>query len=99
MEYAAHGAHSSDILRPIVVWVLKLVMTGITIGLVSTLAVTRLMASLLYDVSATDPITFLAIAVLLMVVALAACWIPARTATKVDPMIALSIEAFPDQIR
>jgi ABC-type antimicrobial peptide transport system permease subunit len=62
---------------------------GVLIGLGASFALTRLMASLLFSVSATDPLTFVVIACLLIAVALLACWIPARRAAKFDPMIAL----------
>jgi putative ABC transport system permease protein len=85
----ALGAQTRDVLRLIVGQGMKLALAGVVIGLIATLALTRLMASLLFGVSATDPITFVAIAALLFMVAIAACWIPARRASKVDPMAAL----------
>ncbi|MBO0861662.1 MAG: ABC transporter permease [Chloracidobacterium sp.] len=88
----ALGARTSDVLRLIVGHGMKLALAGVVIGLIATLVLTRLMASLLFDISATDPITFMAIAALLFMAALAACWIPARRASKVDPMVALRCE-------
>ena len=71
---------------------MRLVLIGVGIGLIASLIVTRLMKSLLFGVDASDPVTFASIALLLVVTALLACWIPARRATKVDPMIALRYE-------
>ena len=65
---------------------------GVGLGLIGALAATRLVKSFLYEVSATDPLTFTGIALLLIAIALLACWIPARRAPKVDPMIALRCE-------
>ena len=67
---------------------LLLVVAGLAVGLIAAWALTRAMASLLISVSATDPLTYLTVAILLSVVALAACWIPARRALRVDPMVA-----------
>jgi ABC-type antimicrobial peptide transport system permease subunit len=65
---------------------------GVSIGIASALALTRLMTRLLYGVSATDPLTFAALALLLVLVAIAACCFPARRAMRVDPVIALRYE-------
>jgi putative ABC transport system permease protein len=88
----ALGAQSHHVLRMVIGQGMKLVMFGIAIGLVAAFALTRLMRALLFGVSATDPLTFTVIALLLSAVALLACWIPARRATKVDPLISLRSE-------
>jgi putative ABC transport system permease protein len=85
----ALGAQPKDVLKMAVGQATKLVGTGMVIGLVAAFVLTRAMASLLFGISSTDPSTFAVISVVLMSVALLASYIPARRATKVDPMIAL----------
>jgi putative ABC transport system permease protein len=88
----ALGAQARDVRALVAGQGLKLALTGVALGLAAAFALTRLMKSLLYAVSPTDPLTFGVIALLLLSVALLACWIPARRATKVDPLIALRNE-------
>lgn len=85
----ALGAQGRDVLKMIVGQGMALTLTGVVIGLLASLALTRLMRGLLFGVSPTDPMTFVMVALLLTVIALLACYIPARRATKVDPMVAL----------
>src|SRR5262249_585664 len=82
------GAQVSDLLKLVIGQGMKLALAGVAIGLIASVALMRTMKNLLFGVSATDPATFVATALLLALVALAACWIPARRATKVDPMVA-----------
>lgn len=88
----ALGAQPADILRLVLRKGLVLAAIGLVIGIGASLAATRLMSSLLYNVSATDPLTFAAVGALLVIVALVACWIPARRAMRTDPAVTLRYE-------
>ncbi len=88
----ALGGQQSDVLRLILGQGAKMAVIGVVVGIASSLGLTRLMAKLLFGVSTYDPLTFLAVAGLLVVVALAACYIPARRAMRVDPLVALRYE-------
>ncbi|MGA7920960.1 MAG: FtsX-like permease family protein [Candidatus Acidiferrales bacterium] len=88
----ALGAQRRHVLMMVLSEGTKTALIGVAIGLAAALALTRLMAGVLYGISTTDPITFAAVAAVLTMVALAACYIPARRAMRVDPMIALRYE-------
>jgi predicted permease len=88
----ALGAHRNDVLRLVLGHGAKMALVGVAIGVAAALGLTRLMANQLFGVSAHDPLTFAGVAVLLIFVAVAACYIPARRAMRVDPMIALRHE-------
>ncbi len=88
----ALGAGRRDVLRLFMGQGMALVLLGLAIGLAGALALTRLMASLLLGVSTTDAVTFGAVALVLTVVGVLACYLPARRATRVDPLVALRYE-------
>ena len=88
----ALGAKRRDVLRMILGQGMRVSALGIVIGLAIALGLTRWLRSLLFEVSATDPITFVLVAMMVSLVALIACYLPARRATRVDPLVALKDE-------
>jgi ABC-type antimicrobial peptide transport system permease subunit len=88
----ALGAQSTDVFRMVLGNGLRLIITGLACGLVLSLVLTRFLRTILFGVGATDVITFAAVGLLLSAVALLACYIPARRAMRVDPMVALRYE-------
>jgi putative ABC transport system permease protein len=88
----AIGAQNRDVLRLVVGQGMKLALIGVGVGIAGALAFTRVLSGLLFNVSATDPLTFVGVSTLLALVALLACYVPARRAMNVDPMVALRCE-------
>lgn len=88
----ALGAETKDVLRLVLGQFMRLTFVGVVLGLVAAYALTRLMTSLLFGVTPTDVMTFVLVSISLSLVALIACLIPARRATRVDPLVALRYE-------
>jgi len=90
--HVALGARQRDVLKMILGQGLRTILIGVTVGFAGSLALTRTLESLLFGVTPTDPLTFAAVILLLVAAALLACYIPARRAANVDPMVALRYE-------
>jgi len=88
----ALGAQAGDVMRVLLWQGMRMAFLGAAIGLVLAAAATRAMGALLYGVSARDPLTFAGVTVFLLLVAALACWLPARRAMRVDPIVALRYE-------
>jgi len=88
----ALGAKRTDVLRMVVRQGMTMTLIGLALGLVGVIALSRVMVGMLYGVSPTDPLTFAGVSIVLLIVALLACLIPARRATRVDPIVALRSE-------
>jgi putative ABC transport system permease protein len=88
----ALGAKRADVLRLVLAEAMKLILVGVVLGVAAAVALTKAMAGFLYGVSATNPFIFLSVILLLVIVSLAACYVPARRAMRVDPMVALRYE-------
>jgi len=88
----ALGALPGDVLRLVLGQGLRTIVAGVVIGIIGSIALTRTLSSLLFGISSTDPVTYGAVIALLAAAALLACWIPARRAAKVDPLVALRTE-------
>jgi ABC-type antimicrobial peptide transport system permease subunit len=86
------GAQPANVVRMVLGEGLRLILIGIALGLASALALARTLSHLLYGIAPTDPLTFVAVPIILAAVGLLACWIPARRAMRVDPMVALRYE-------
>ena len=88
----ALGAQRRNVLSLVIRHGMRLALIGVGVGAASAFALTRVMASLLYEVTPTDPLTFVSVALLLLAIAWLACWLPARRAARVDPLEALRYE-------